>query len=239
MSGRRFGGPGRPDAPAAIVNARVLPPVGATPGASLTETRSTRSNTRLFPQPPRTALVRWARTPDPDRKRHETHVPTLEDPPRADPRLSGPHEDCRRAQGALGAPRQGPRPAFRLIVSSDRPGRPSAGERRYRLTGIGTFDALFRSGRRRQGRWIEIVAASAARPPGRVGLVVGRKVLRRAVDRNRFKRKVREAIRRARPAIEAHDVIVRLKRPAPGPELDAAADEAAAMIAQLCARSAA
>ncbi len=63
--------------------------------------------------------------------------------------------------------------------------------------------------------------------------MVGRKALPRAVDRNRFKRKVREALRRARPAIEAYDLIVRLKRPAPGPELDAAADEAALMIQML------
>jgi ribonuclease P protein component len=64
--------------------------------------------------------------------------------------------------------------------------------------------------------------------------VVGRKALPRAVDRNRFKRKVREALRRARPAIEAYDLIVRLKRPAPGPELDAAAEEVAGLIALLC-----
>ena len=63
--------------------------------------------------------------------------------------------------------------------------------------------------------------------------MVGRKALPRAVDRNRFKRKVREALRRARPPIEAYDLIVRLKRPAPGPELDAAADEAALMIQML------
>lgn len=68
--------------------------------------------------------------------------------------------------------------------------------------------------------------------------MVGRKALPRAVDRNRFKRKVREALRRARPPIEAYDLIVRLKRPAPGPELDAAADEAAMLIALLCGRPA-
>lgn len=64
--------------------------------------------------------------------------------------------------------------------------------------------------------------------------MVGRKALPRAVDRNRFKRKVRETLRRARPAIEAYDLIVRLKRPAPGPELDAAAEEVAGLIALLC-----
>ena len=66
--------------------------------------------------------------------------------------------------------------------------------------------------------------------------MVGRKALPRAVDRNRFKRKVREALRRARPGIEAYDLIVRLKCPAPGPELDAAVDEAATLIAMLCGR---
>ena len=68
--------------------------------------------------------------------------------------------------------------------------------------------------------------------------MVGRKALPRAVDRNRFKRKVREALRRARPAIEAYDLIVRLKRPAPGPELDAAAEEVAGLIALLCGQPA-
>lgn len=66
---------------------------------------------------------------------------------------------------------------------------------------------------------------------------MGRKALRRAVDRNRIKRCVREALRAARPAIGAYDLIVRLKRPAPGPELAAAADEARRLIAALAARA--
>ncbi|HVJ76089.1 MAG TPA: ribonuclease P protein component [Casimicrobiaceae bacterium] len=114
---------------------------------------------------------------------------------------------------------------------------PRHAERAHRLTGIGTFDALFRAGRRRQGRWIELVVAPAARSPGRTGLVVGRKVLPRAVDRNRFKRKLRESLRRARPAIEAFDLIVRLKRAAPGSELAAAVEEAEGMIALVCSTS--
>lgn len=81
------------------------------------------------------------------------------------------------------------------------------------------------------------MVAPAARSPGRTGLVVGRKVLPRAVDRNRFKRKLRESLRRARPGIEAFDLIVRLKRPAPGPELAAAVEEAEGMIALVCPTS--
>lgn len=108
------------------------------------------------------------------------------------------------------------------------PARPR--ERAYRLTGIGSFDALFRAGRRRQGRWIELVVATAQHVPGRVGFVVGRKALSRAVDRNRFKRKLREVLRQERPGLAGYDLIVRLKRPAPGPELDAAIEEADGMI---------
>ena len=79
------------------------------------------------------------------------------------------------------------------------------------------------------------MVASAQHTPGRTGLVVGRKALPRAVDRNRFKRKVRVALRGARPAIEAYDLVVRLKRPAPGPELAAAVEEAEGMISLVCA----
>ena len=81
------------------------------------------------------------------------------------------------------------------------------------------------------------MVAPAARSPGRTGLVVGRKVLPRAVDRNRFKRKLRESLRRARPAIEAFDLIVRLKRPASGSELDLAVEEAEGMIDSVCQSS--
>ena len=81
------------------------------------------------------------------------------------------------------------------------------------------------------------MVATAQHVPGRVGFVVGRKALSRAVDRNRFKRKLRESLRRARPAIEAFDLIVRLKRAAPGSELAAAVEEAEGMIALVCSTS--
>lgn len=196
-----------------------MPDVGGRNPASLTTCASTRSNTRLFS--PRSRIG------------HEAHVPTLEDPPRPDARLSRPHEDGRRPQGALGASRQGPRAALRLTHPPQGASRTVRGERRHRLSGVGAFDALFARGRRVQGRWIELVVASAERPQGRAGLVVGRKALRRAVDRNYFKRRVREALRAARPAIGSYDLIVRLKRPAPGPELPQAAAEAGRLIAAL------
>ena len=109
-----------------------------------------------------------------------------------------------------------------------------SGSRRYRLTGIGAFDALFRGGARHEGRWLQLVAMPAARAPGRVGYVIGRKVLKRAVDRNRLRRVLRVVLARARPGIEAYDVIVRLKRPCTRQDVAAIAGEAGALLAARC-----
>jgi len=49
----------------------------------------------------------------------------------------------------------------------------------------------------------------------RLGMVIGKKLLRRAVDRNRVKRCIREGFRLQYPALPACDLIVRLiARPA-------------------------
>ncbi len=74
--------------------------------------------------------------------------------------------------------------------------------------------------------------------PGRVGYVIGKKALPHAVDRNRVRRVLREVLRRARPAIEAYDVIVRLMRVCARHEVPAVAAEAAALLNALIARGA-
>ena len=89
---------------------------------------------------------------------------------------------------------------------------------------------MFRTGRRREGTWLQILAVPAKANPGRVGYVIGKKALRHAVDRNRIRRVLREGSRRARPAIEAYDVIVRLKRACGRHEASAVAAEAALLL---------
>jgi ribonuclease P protein component len=111
-------------------------------------------------------------------------------------------------------------------------------ERVYRLTGIGAFEAVFRVGRRHEGRWVQLIAAPAAAAPGRTGFVVGRKLVKHAVDRNRFKRRVREHLRQSRPGIVEVDLIVRVKRPLASNEIDAAAAEAGALIARIASEPA-
>jgi ribonuclease P protein component len=110
------------------------------------------------------------------------------------------------------------------------------GARRYRLTGVGAFEGLFRTGRRCEGTWLQIVAVPAQAGPGRVGYVIGKKALPHAVDRNRVRRVLREELRRARPGIEDFDVIVRLKRACARHEVPAVAAEAAMLLNALIER---
>jgi ribonuclease P protein component len=77
----------------------------------------------------------------------------------------------------------------------------------------------------------------AARSPGRAGFAIGAKALPRAVDRNRLRRMLREHIRSARPALDAYDVILRLKRAIPRAQFALAAAEAARMLATLTAEA--
>jgi ribonuclease P protein component len=95
---------------------------------------------------------------------------------------------------------------------------------------------VFREGCRSEGRHVQLVAAAAARTPGRIGYVIGRKTLPRAVDRNRLRRRLREAVCAVRPALAAYDVILRVKAVENRAELDAAVTEAAGLLAALVSR---
>jgi ribonuclease P protein component len=96
---------------------------------------------------------------------------------------------------------------------------------------------VFRAGRRSEGRHVQLVAAAAAQTPGRIGYVIGRKTLPRAVDRNRLRRRLRETVRAMRPALMPYDVILRVKKVANRMELDAAVSEAASLLQALIARA--
>ena len=75
------------------------------------------------------------------------------------------------------------------------------------------------------------------RPVGRVGYVIGRKAMPRAVDRNRLRRRLREIVRAARPALDAYDVILRVRSAVSAVDVDAAALEGARLVAKVTASS--
>jgi len=66
-----------------------------------------------------------------------------------------------------------------------------------------------------------------------VGYVIGRKSMARAVYRNRLRRRLRESMRAARPAIERFDIIVRVRRPVPREAIGEAVRAAREMIGRL------
>jgi len=59
----------------------------------------------------------------------------------------------------------------------------------------------------------DFTVLSAARPgvPGRLGLAVSKKQLRRAVDRNRFKRLIRETYRHCHEKLSGRDIVVMVR----------------------------
>ena len=108
--------------------------------------------------------------------------------------------------------------------------------RRSPLAGAAAFEAVLRSGRRRDGDYLQVIAMAAARDRGRAGFVIGRKALPRAVDRNRIRRMLRVALREACPAIDAYDLIVRLKRRAPRADFPLLVTEVVQLLGDLAPR---
>jgi ribonuclease P protein component len=102
-----------------------------------------------------------------------------------------------------------------------------------RLTGHGAFEAVFRAGRRVEGLYLTLIVAPSPPGGGRTGYIIGRKVAPRAVDRNRIRRKLREAVRAMPGATAHHDVVLRVTRARSRAEQDAAAKEAARLLAQV------
>lgn len=69
--------------------------------------------------------------------------------------------------------------------------------------------------------------------PGRVGYVIGRKSMRRAVDRNRLRRCLRERVRAERATLADWDVILRVRREVDRDDIAAAVAEASLLIGRL------
>ena len=78
-----------------------------------------------------------------------------------------------------------------------------------------------------------MIVAPASDPPGRIGYVIGAKQMPRAVDRNRLRRVLREAIRTRRAALADLDIVVRLRCACARAEVEAVASEAVALLDSL------
>ena len=70
------------------------------------------------------------------------------------------------------------------------------------------FKQVFASGRRQSDACFTLISTHNEKDTARLGLVVARKTLRRAVDRSRIKRLVRESFRLHRGQLPARDIVV-------------------------------
>ena len=114
-------------------------------------------------------------------------------------------------------------------------GARSAGlSRRHRFSTRGSFAPALRSPRKIKGQLAVLHVASRALPPARLGIALTRRLAPRAVDRNRFKRAVRETFRRHPVKALAFDCVVALRARFDSASARAAAAEVADLFDQLC-----
>ena len=64
--------------------------------------------------------------------------------------------------------------------------------RKERLKKSGQFTRILRGGRRIRGRFLSVAYSTASQPVSRVGITVPKRILRKAHERNKMKRWVRE-----------------------------------------------
>ena len=84
--------------------------------------------------------------------------------------------------------------------------------RRARLTRAAEFEAVFADSIRSSGGGLVVLARPNDLGYPRLGLAVSRRAMRRAVDRNRIKRLIRESFRCEQSALGSMDYVV-LARP--------------------------
>jgi ribonuclease P protein component len=108
--------------------------------------------------------------------------------------------------------------------------------RRHRLQ-RGDFERAFRLGARAKGESLTVVVQRNGRLHARLGLSVGKRVSKRAVDRNRWRRLLREAFRHERRSIPAGLDVVLIALPGgPRPQLTDLRRELVALVRRAFAR---
>jgi ribonuclease P protein component len=77
-----------------------------------------------------------------------------------------------------------------------------------RLRTRSEFDRVFAKPTRVGDRWFTVLARANNGQPGRLGLTVSKRVDKRAVQRNRLKRLIRESFRRHQRQLDGLDLVV-------------------------------
>jgi ribonuclease P protein component len=86
--------------------------------------------------------------------------------------------------------------------------RPSGFPKPRRLLSKSDYGFVFAAPIRASDTYLTVLARANGTDAARLGLAISRKALRRAVDRNRVKRLVREAFRLRQPPLRGLDIVV-------------------------------
>ncbi len=100
-----------------------------------------------------------------------------------------------------------------MSAFADRPGASSGFDRSRRLLTPADYSRVFDAAEARASHRILLLLARSNDKPGhRLGLVIAKKNVRRAVQRNRIKRVAREMFRQLPPAEHGMDVVLLARR---------------------------
>ncbi len=77
-----------------------------------------------------------------------------------------------------------------------------------RLLTARDFERVFQHPQKSSGKTLTVLARQSGRESARLGLAIPRKQIRRAVERNRIKRLIRESFRRHQELLRGLDVVV-------------------------------
>ena len=80
--------------------------------------------------------------------------------------------------------------------------------RRMRLLTASDYERVFQHPQRSSGKALTVLARQSGRESARLGLAIPRKQIRKAVERNRIKRLIRESFRRHQELLRGLDVVV-------------------------------
>jgi len=137
---------------------------------------------------------------------YETNLSTQETQTIEEPRLHGTDEHQSRPQRAPTPPVKGTRPRIRLMLKAAN-----------RLRAQGDFARAYQGGKTRHGEFVMVRARANHKPVNRYGIVVSKKVSKRAVARNRIKRRIMAIVRTELPlsASSGADLIIVVRPNAP------------------------
>jgi ribonuclease P protein component len=105
--------------------------------------------------------------------------------------------------------------------------------RRHRFAERGAYGPLLKAGRKLRGRLAVLHVGRSRSGHSRLGIALTRKMIPRAVDRNRVRRLVRETFRRHVAKQLSMDCVVTLRQAVPAPELAQLKHELHALLDQI------